>query len=200
MYEVQITPEMKEKAMGFAREKVESGTAYPRTERQYVPVGDVDIPDLGVDKETEQWLRKLDRPIKNQIAHWYVGKVAEQIGQKVLETLKIPHKCPDKWRVVVDSYFKDTADVIIYPNTPKEKKVNFRAGWRAFHTRLIVPPDMYRNQPSDFYVGVRLDLPGNKAHIYGYATRNELRWDDSLPLPAYALPYTELRELDELKN
>ena len=200
MYEVQITPEMKKRAFQFAKEKVESGTAYARTESRYTPVGNVDIPDLGLDDATEQWLITINRQTKNQIAHWYVGKVAEEVGQEVLASLDIPHECPDKWKVVADPYYRDKTDALIYPNTPKEAKVNFRAGWRPNHRRLIVPPDMYRSQPSDYYIGMRLDLPKNRGYVYGYAVRDELKWDDSIPLPAYTIPYDELNDLNELKD
>ena len=200
MYEIQITPEMKTKALDFAREKVESGTAYARTEERYAPISDADIPYLGLDDKSEQWLKKVDRKTKNQIAHWYVGKVGEEVGQEVLATLDIPHECPDKWKVVADPHFRDKTDALIYPNTPKESKVNFRAGWRTNHKRLIVPPDMYRNQPSDFYIGMRLDLPENKVYVYGYAVRDDLEWADYLPLPAYAIFYDELKDLSELKD
>lgn len=200
MYEIKMTPEMKEQALKFAREKVESGTAYARTEKRYAPISDADIQYLGLDGKTEQWLKKMDRKTRNQIAHWYIGKVGEQTGQESLKNLGIPHKCPDKWKVVADPYFKDKTDALIHPNTPKEAKINFRAGWRSNHTRLIVPKDMYHRQASDFYIGILLDLPGNKAYIYGYAVRKELEWDDTLPLPAYSMPYDKLHALSDLKD
>lgn len=200
MYEIKITPEMKKQAFQFAKEKVESGTAYARTEKRYAPISDADIPYLGLDDKSEQWLKKTDRKTKNQIAHWYVGKVAEQAGQESLKNLGIPHKCPDKWKVVADPYFRDTTDALIFPNTPKEAKVNFRAGWRSNHVRLIVPKDMLRNQPSDFYVGIKLDLPANKAFVYGYTGRDKLEWDDSLPIPNPAIPYNDLNDLSGLKD
>lgn len=197
MYEIQITPEMKTKALGFAREKVESGTAYARTEEQYTNISDAEIPYLGLDDKTEQWLKKMERKKRNQIGHWYVGKVGEEVGQEVLATLDIPHECSDKWRVVADPHYGDKTDALLYPGTPKQSKVNFRTGWLPKHRLVLAPPRM---KSSDHYVGIKLDLKQNKAYVYGHAALSEMEWNENIPRPAYTIPYNELNDLNELKN
>jgi hypothetical protein len=197
MYEVRITPEMKEQALNFAKEKVESGTAYARTEEIYMPVGDAEIPYLGLDDKTAEWLKKMASKKRNQIAHWFVGKVGEHAGQEAFKILDIEHECIDKWKVVVDPHFGDKCDTQIYPRTPEAATVNFRTGWLPKHRLILVPPDM---KPSDYYVGIKLDLKRNKAYVYGYAVRSEMEWNEHIPRPAYTIPYDSLHDLSGLKD
>lgn len=166
-----ITEEMVQKATEFAVQK--QPTSYPRF------------------NETKE----------QQIERLTAGKLGEQIGQEALSKLGIPHVCVDKFKVVPEMSYGDIADCIIHPRTDLESKVDFKCAWKPFHTRILIPEDMFVSQYKDIYVGIRIDIDKHKAEVHGYASRTELETRHPVENfgegPAY---WVYLRELHKLEN
>ena len=63
--------------------------------------------------------------------------------------------------------------------TSDGKTIDIKTASESYHTRILVPHDQYRNQPKDYYVGVRI-LPGEAtAEIIGFAAWGELTRSDA---------------------
>ena len=172
--EVTITDEMLQMAKNFAIKK--QPTSYPR----------------------------FGENAQQQIERLTAGKIGEQVGQEALLRLDIPHVCPDKFKVVQEMSYGDVADCIIFPDTEKEKKVDFKCAWKSFHIRILVPQNMFISQYKDIYVGIKIDIGVRKADVFGYATRQELETKHSVQDfgegPAYWVYLKEMHDLDNLKN
>lgn len=173
MFVMEITDEMMRKAKDFAKRK--QPTSYPR---------------FGESKE-------------QQLERLYAGKLGELIGQEALRKTKILHRCLGKLEIVEEMGYRNTADCIIYPETDKEKSVDFKTAWKTYHTRILVPEDMFLSQRKDIYIGIKIDLELNTAQVYGYQTRKYMRTkhpvQDFGEGPAYWAFLEELRPLKQLK-
>lgn len=139
---------------------------------------------------------------EQQLERLTAGKIGEIVGQKVLDKLGIPHECPDKFKVVEEMEYKNEADSIIYPKTDKEKTVDFKTAWRPFHTRILVPEDMFESQYKDIYVGIKVDFKQGNAQVYGYVMRQEMETKHDIQDfgegPAYWVYLSELHDLKDL--
>jgi hypothetical protein len=133
-----------------------------------------------------------------------VGKIGELVGQAALADMGIPHTCPSKLVVVEEMSYGDVADCTLYPNTKKEKKVDFKCAWKTFHKRILVPEDMFESQYKDVYIGIKIDIDKKEAEVYGYVSRDEMKTKHDVTDfgegPAYWVYLKELHPLEELKN
>jgi hypothetical protein len=155
---------------------------------------------------------RLSETKEEQLQRLFIGKLTELIGQEALKNVGIPHFCPDKLKVMEKMDYRDVADCIIYPNTDKEKSVDFKSAWQRYHSRILIPQDQYFTQKKDLYIGIKLHLtdpnsipifPNFKrnADVYGWIKWEELHKPDessSRKFPAYWAYLHELRPLREL--
>lgn len=168
--------------------------------------------DFAIRKQKSSYKRLGEKEKEEQHQHLFIGKLTELIGQEGLRNANIPHYCPDKLKVVEEEFYKDVADCILFPNTSKQMKADFKSAWQSFHSRILVPQDQYFNQKKDVYIGVRLycidtdpipTFPNfrRNAEIYGWVKREELHAPDlssSRRFPAYWVYLLELHPLNEL--
>lgn len=95
--------------------------------------------DFAIRKQKSSYKRLGEKEKEEQYQHLFIGKLAESIGQEGLTKTNIPHSCPDKLKVVEEPFYKDVADCILFPNTDKQMKADFKSAWRSFHSRILVP-------------------------------------------------------------
>lgn len=88
-------------------------------------------------------------------------KIGEQVGKEALKKLNIPYE-----------YINE--NIIIFPNTLKQKTIEFKTTWELYHIRIQIPKDIFLSKPKDIYIGIKLRLETNKAYVYGYITYEEL--------------------------
>jgi hypothetical protein len=171
---IDINDLMMKEAMGFAKRK--RPTSFPR-----------------LNETKEQQLERL-----------YVGKLGELVGQEAMKTAGIPHECPGKLEVVDQMGYRDAADCVIYPGTENKKTVDFKTAWKPYHTRILIPTDMFIAQRKDLYIGTKVHLIQRVARVFGYQTRQYVSdthtVEDFGEGPAYWVYLSELRSLDELKR
>ncbi len=130
------------------------------------------------EKKAPTRYRRLSGDINREtdIARLYIGKLGDLVGQEGLYKLEIANRClEEKLFVSKDKFFKDRGDSFIFPDTPKQKVVDFKAAWRSFHIRILVPDDQVKSQPKDMYIGVRLDIDNKIGEVIGFVTLEELK-------------------------
>lgn len=163
--------------------------------------------DFASKKQPTSYARGGETP-KQQRQRITAGKIGEIAGQGALHGLKIPHTCPDKFKVVEREEYRNFANAVIYPGTDRIKKVDFKTAWRPFHKRILVPEDMFKSQYKDIYVGVKinlekiLSLEEHTAEVHGYVTRQEMETKHPIKSfgesPAYWVFLYELHPLQDL--
>ena len=78
------------------------------------------------------------------------------------------------------------------------KTIDIKTTSERYHTRILVPHDQYKQQPKDYYVGVRIFAGEATAEVIGYATWTELAPFGRGDYPAYARPLNLLHPIKEL--
>jgi hypothetical protein len=138
--------------------------------------------------EKQQLKIPSEKP-QEQFLRLKIEKIGEEIGKEALKILKIPY-----------DYINDT--IVIFPNTLKQKTIEFKTLWELYHTRIQIPKDVFISKPRDIYIGIKLRLEINKAYIYGYITYEELAKlhpiKDFGEGPVYWAYLYELHPLEEL--
>ena len=124
-----------------------------------------------------------------------VGKLGEIAFAKFLSANgKALSGSEDMFTVWDDTYEVDTMDF----QTSDGKTIDVKTASEGYHRNILVPHDQYRNQPKDYYVGVRI-LPGEAgAEIIGFATWEELKPFNRGDYDAYARRLDLLHPISEL--
>ncbi len=166
-YEIEVTSEMKEKALKFACDIILSGNQYPRL-----------LP--------EQVLKSNDIKLKNkiEIQRTYMGKLGELAFLKYLNELSIYPNTDDMFIIYEGQDKVDSFDFI----TPTEETIDVKTGFRTIHQKLLVNLEQFNGKAKNYYVAVKLntrDIDSNLklvdwdsvtvAKILGYAEYNYLK-------------------------
>lgn len=191
---VDVTPEMKEQALEFAKSIILSGNQYSRLLPSEIRAsGDV----------TEQQ--------KIEIQRTYVGKLGELV---FLKYLRMNNKEVDtdgmldiyEGEANVDSYDFKTAD---------GETVDVKTGFRKIHSRLLINTEQFDNDPKTYYVAVKLNAEDTdswkklvdwdsitEGSVMGYAEYSDLAenakvkdWGEG---PARYIEYYRLMGVDRL--
>jgi hypothetical protein len=124
-----------------------------------------------------------------------IGKLAEIAFAKFLRANgKVLSGSEDMFTVWEDIYEVDKMDF----QTSDGKTIDIKTASERRHTRILVPHDQYRQQPKDYYVGVRIFAGEATAEVIGFAAWAELepfRGGDYL---AYARPLNLLHPIGTL--
>lgn len=194
IYRVEVTRNMRERALDFATRIIRTNNQYSRL----LPSQVWESNDLGLREKLE-------------IQRTYVGKIGEMV---FLDLLGFKNK-----NVNTDGMFEiyegqenvDDFDFI----TLNDESVDVKTGFRVIHSRLLINVEQFNNLPKDYYVGVKLngvdvdaankiiDLNSiTEGIVYGYAEydylnnhANEGNYGEG---PAKALPYNRLLGIDRL--
>jgi len=155
------------------------------------------------EKKVSTTYMRLSHQREEAIERLFAGKIGEMVGIMALKKSGIPCNYPSLFTVIRDEHYGDVADCFVYPDTPKQKSVDFKTAWKPFQTRLLVAKDMLIKKPKNVYIGVKIDLDQHEGIVYGYILLRELRnqpvidWGEG---PAYSISLTELHPLHELSS
>lgn len=117
--------------------------------------------------------KRLSRSVEEEkhLRRIRVGKYGELAFRRFLEKNgRQPLGAEDMFTVWEGTKNVDVTDF----TTDDGRKVDTKTASESYHRLIIVPEDQYLNQPKDYYVGVRIDLPGLWANIAGFATYHEM--------------------------
>jgi len=167
-YEVDITQNMRDRALAFAAKIKLDDNQFRRL-----------LPEQLRNHTSENILKIL----KLEIQRTYVGKLGELAFLKLLYEKGIECDTTGMFQIYEGQRNTDSYDF----RTGDGKTVDVKTGFRSNHTRLLVNMEQFRNLPKDYYVAVRLnavDVAGNDALIVwdsvetatikGYAERTYL--------------------------
>ena len=167
-----------------------------------------------VEKYKFSYKRLGETEKEEQFLHLFIGKLGELIGKKAVDSINIPNVCEDMLVVVKDQYYKDNADIILFPET-LPMKVDIKTSWKyqIEKTYLVIPEDQFENQIKDLYIGVKVYptkiyesplLPDiqKEAKVFGWVLREDLQPPDTCPLNLFGrsfwILFEDLRPLEEL--
>ena len=136
VYEVEITPKMREKALDFATKLIENDDQYLRL-----------IPKKLRESLDSETIKKI------AIQRTYVGKLGEMVFSVLLTVKRIQHDVTDMFTIFPGQTNVDDFDFI----TPYNETVDIKTGFRPNHTRLMVNMEQFNDIPKDYYVGVKLN-------------------------------------------
>lgn len=181
-YEVDITEEMRSRALSFAREIIGGDNQYTR----------------------------LAGSRNQQIAiqRTYVGKLGELAFLELLHDKGIECDAAGMFEIYEGQENTDSYDFI----TADRETVDIKTGYMSNHTRLMVNMEQLRNLPKDYYVAIKLNATENgrnsivldsirTARIMGYASYDDLNNVQAINFgegSAKALKYTQLTGIDSL--
>ena len=117
VYEVEITPKMREKALDFATKLIENDDQYLRL-----------IPKKLRESLDSETIKKI------AIQRTYVGKLGEMVFSVLLTVKRIQHDVTDMFTIFPGQTNVDDFDFI----TPYNETVDIKTGFRPNHTRLMV--------------------------------------------------------------
>lgn len=194
VYDVEITPDMRQTALNFATKIILGGNQYSRMLPNQVRNSN--------DLETKQ---------KIEIQRTYVGKLGEMVFSKLLEAMGRKHSVGNMFTIFPGETNVDDFDFI----NQTGETVDIKTGFRPFHSRLMVNLDQFNNIPKDYYVGVKLNAQDVDAEIklvdwenitlgtvQGYAEhiymKNNVKTDNFGEGDAKALSYSQLMGIDLL--
>lgn len=194
-YEVDISQEMRDKALAFATKIKIDDNQFSRL-----------LPANLQARTTDNFIRIL----KTEIQRTYVGKLGELAFLSLLNEKGIECNTEGMFDIYEGQENTDAFDFV----TSNGLSVDVKTGFRSNHSRLLVNRQQFINLPKDIYVGVKLngeDIPGDDklivwdsvqtAVIKGYAEKTYL---DRLPYydygegPAKGLQYNWLLAIDRL--
>ena len=193
-YRVEITQDMRDRALEFAKAIILSDNQYSRLLPQHVwASGDVSLRQ------------------KLEIQRTYVGKLGELVFAKLLESRGIAVDYEDMFAIYAGQQNVDAFDF----KTAAGKLVDVKTGFRSNHTRLLIPEDQFQDIPKDYYVGIKLNAVDTDASeklvdwdsitwgdVLGYADWNYLnsyvKPRDFGESPARHIPYNKLMAINRL--
>lgn len=201
-YEVEISQEMRNKALAFASKIKLDDNQYDRLiPREYqIEPGD-----------DQQTIRNKARLIlKYTIQRTYVGKLGELAFLVLLNEKRLACNTDGMFRIFEGQENVDNFDFI----TASNEIIDVKTGFRSNHSRLLVNRDQFDRHPKQYYVGVKLnarDVQGDDrliewdsvetAVIKGYAERTflqGLQYRNYGEGPAKAVEYNRLMGIDRL--
>ena len=124
-----------------------------------------------------------------------VGKLGEIAFAKLLSANgKALSGSEDMFTVWDDTYQVDTMDF----QTSDGKTIDVKTASEGYHRNILVPHDQYRNQPKDYYVGVRILSGEQMAEVIGFAAWEELEPFERGDYLAYARRLDLLHPIEAL--
>ena len=194
-YRVEVTQEMRDRALAFAME-------IKGTDNQFSRLLPSELQERRP-QDTSQILRL-------ETLRTAVGKLGELVFLSLLNERGI---YPDTSKMFTIYEGQKNVDPFDF-ETAAGKTVDVKTGFRSNHSRLLVNIDQFTRSPKDYYVGVKLeavDVPGDDKLVYwdpietavvkGYAEKAYLA---KLPTgnygesPAKGLSYDKLMGIDRL--
>ena len=145
--------------------------------------------------------RAVDQPDNRGIAqspeeherNLRVGRLGKIAFAKYLQSQGKHHLDMQDWK---DMYSADQMD---FPTpTQTGTTIDVKTASHPRHIRILVPKDEYRDNPKDYYVGVRIIDNERRALIKGYALSEEFDPFDGGHYPAYVVNLEDLNPIDEL--
>jgi len=137
-----------------------------------------------------------------QILRTYIGKLAEYVFLKFIQSQKINYLEGDMFSIFQGQTNVDNFDFV----TCKGEYVDIKTASRRFHTRIMIPIDQFRLK-KDYYVGIKLHFmeSGEKiiynnikiATIYGYIDRSTM---EKRPIENFGEGDCKSAKLNELYN
>lgn len=193
-YSVDITEEMKEKALTFAKNIILTDNQYSRL-----------LPSQ-VRESNDVTLQS-----KIEIQRTYMGKLGELVFLKYLTENGRSVSTKGMFEVYEGQGNVDHFDFV----TKKEHSVDVKTGFRQIHRRLLVNTEQFDNIPKDYYVAVKIDamdVDGEQklvdweqvstATIWGYAEHSYMEKHAEIANfgegPARWLYYNKLLGIDRL--
>ena len=201
-YEVEISQEMRDKALSFACKIKLDNNQYDRLiPREY----------RTMPSDNEETIRNKERLfLKYTIQRTYVGKLGELAFLALLNEKGIDCKTDGMFDIFEGQANTDRFDFV----TSYDEKIDIKTGFRENHSRLLVNREQFEGDPKQYYVGVKLnavDVVGDDrliewdsvetAVIKGYADRDYLQGLDYTDFgegPAKAKAYNYLMGIDLL--
>lgn len=194
IYRLDVTPDMKERALDFATRIIRTNNQYSRL----LPIQVWQSNDLELRQRIE-------------IQRTYVGKLGEMAFLELL--------CFHGKNVNTDGMFEiyegqENVDEFDF-RTRNNNSVDVKAGFRTIHSRLLINIEQFDRIPKDYYVGVWfngvdvdeknkiIDLDSiTEGIIHGYAEHqyllNNAGINDFGEGPARNIPYNRLMGIDRL--
>ena len=193
-YMIDITPEMKNDALSFARDIILSDNQYSRL----LPADIQASPDV-----------KLQQKI--EIQRTYMGKLGEIVFYQFLVENGKNVNIDGMFDIYEGQQNVDSFDFM----TRAGRSVDVKTGFRSIHTRLLVNIEQFDRIPKDYYVAVKIDAADvdsrqklvdwqnvTRARIIGYAEYDFLKRNapiyDFGEGPARWKPYNQLLGIDRL--
>lgn len=203
-YEVEISQEMRDKALAFASKIKLDDNQYDRLiPREYMI-------NPGDDQQTIR--NKARLILKYTIQRTYVGKLGELAFLVLLNEKRLTCNTDGMFDIYQGQANTDRFDFV----TSTNERIDIKTGFRSNHLRLLVNQDQFEGDPKQYYVGIKLnatDVTGDDrliewdsietAIIKGYAERPFLQgvqYRDFGEGPAKALQYNRLMGIDRLLN
>lgn len=135
-YEVEITSEMKKKALKFACDIILSDNQYSRLLPEHI----LESNDVGLKNKIE-------------IQRTYMGKLGELAFLKYLNELSIYPDTTDMFVIYKGQDKVDSFDFI----TPTMETIDVKTGFRTIHKRLLVNLEQFNGKAKNYYVAVKLN-------------------------------------------
>lgn len=201
-YEVDISQEMRDKALAFASKIKLDDNQYNRL----IPKEYQTLPN-----DNEETIRIKERLfLKYTIQRTYVGKLGELAFLVLLNERGIVCNTEGMFEIYEGQANTDPFDFL----TANNRRIDVKTGFRSNHSRLLINQQQFERNPKDIYVGVKLngqDVPGDDrliewdsvrtATIKGYAERSflqRLNYVNYGEEPAKAIQYNQLLGIDRL--
>lgn len=193
-YSVDITEEMKNEALKFAKDIILTDNQYSRL-----------LP-------TEVWYSNdVEVKKKIEIQRTYMGKLGELVFLQYLTEKGKSVSTKGMFEVYEGQENVDDFDFI----TRSGKTVDVKTGFRRIHKRLLVNTEQFDGKPKDYYVAVKIDAMDvnseqklvdwdniSNAVIWGYAEYSYMRRSAGIggfgEGPARWLYYNKLLGIDKL--
>ena len=201
-YEVDISQDMRDKALAFASKIKLDDNQYNRL----IPREYQTLPN-----DNEETIRRKERLfLKYTIQRTYVGKLGELAFLVLLNERGLVCNTEGMFEIYEGQANTDSFDFL----TANNKTIDVKTGFRNNHSRLLINQQQFERNPKDIYVGVKLngrDVPGDDrliewdsvrtAIIKGYAERSflqRLNYVNYGEGPAKAIQYNQLLGIDRL--
>ena len=135
-YQVEIAPDLREKALAFSREIITTDNQYSRLLPQEVREGG----SLSAQQAVE-------------IQRTAIGKLGEAAFATLLRRLGKNVELGDMFEIMEGQSNVDSYDF----RTLQNRTVDVKTGFRSFHTRLLVNTEQFDGTPKDYYVAVKFE-------------------------------------------
>lgn len=135
-YKLEVTADMRKKAMDFATEIIMGDDQYSRL----LPI---EVLENGTIEEKQ----------KIEIQRTYVGKIGEIVFSKFLEEMQIEHSTEGMLEIYEGQENVDDFDF----ETKSHETIDIKTGFRYFHKLLLINTDQFDNNHKDYYVAIKLN-------------------------------------------